>query len=142
MGIATLFGSLVGVFPVKWPDWARQLAATVAIFLAVCALAASGWAMLKWSIIGDYEDKRATAALPEYDNAAEDRANDAIRSEMDKQARELDIAKAAASEAAKPPSERATVAPQTRAFNCAVMRQDYSERELAKMDAYQRECGK
>jgi len=91
-------------------------------------------------VIERHEDKREAVSAPAREREAEDRAQDAIDNMLAEQARELEIARAEASEAAKSPEARATQPPNTRAFICAAMREDYTAAELARMKVYQEAC--
>lgn len=73
-------------------------------------------------------------------DSAEQRSLDAVKNMMEQQARDAEIAKAAASEAAKPPEQRAKLPPSTVALACQRMRQNYRAAELAAMPAYKEKC--
>jgi hypothetical protein len=74
-------------------------------------------------VVKGIEDKRAAASATAGIESAEDRA-DRVRVDLEAQrARELAIARAEASEAAKPPEARSTVSAQDRALNCERLRQ-------------------
>ena len=91
-------------------------------------------------VIERHEQKREQRAAEAHIKTAEERADDAIRNLIAEQAREAAIDRAAASEAARPPEERATMPPTTLALNCERIRQAYSARELAGIAVYQEKC--
>lgn len=104
----------------------RGLKVALAAF-AVMALLGVVWAI--WlgnhdsAVIERHEDKREAAAAGATVKSAEERAVDALANQMARDQREAAIAVAEASEAAKAPEARATVAPQNRALNCARLKQ-------------------
>lgn len=91
-------------------------------------------------VVEQHEDARQAAATDATVKSAEERADDAIQGLVVEQARETAIAKAEASEAAKPIEQRAVLPPTTIALNCARLLHAYSSAELAKMAAYQEHC--
>ncbi|WP_159975911.1 MULTISPECIES: hypothetical protein [unclassified Novosphingobium] len=95
------------------------------VVLAVAAVLLVWWAVRTYDarVIERYDDKREAAASGAREKSAEERAADAMTGLIVSQERETAIAKAEASEAAKPPEARATVAPQNRALNCARLKQ-------------------
>jgi len=106
----------------------------------------AAWAVSEWL---DAREARAVRAELEAQDAraatnrvqsAEERGIGAIERHIAKGKRVEAVADVVATEAAKPPAERATLAPQIRAFNCAVMREDYTPAELARMAAYREAC--
>jgi len=121
----------------RLPDGLRVMlimaVAIVALFVVTYVLVSQRDAR----VIERHEDKREAAAAPAREKAAEDRAQDAIDNMLAEQARELEIARAEASEAA---GSRPTQPPHTRAFICAAMREDYTAAELAKLKVYQEVC--
>lgn len=129
------------------PEPARKLAAWLALALGAAALVAAAiWAWNTW-LDGERTDavraeqvKQQAASADARGRSAEERADDAIQDMIASQARETEIAKAAASEQAKPPEQRATLPPTTIALNCQRLRQAYTAAALAKMQAYQEKC--
>lgn len=122
------------------PSWLKWLAVGIAGSIAIVTVALIGVHVHDASVIKASDDKRAAATIPATNRAAEDRAQDAINNAIQTQDDELAIAKAEASEAAKPPEERATIAPTTVALGCQRLRRAYSAAELAKMQVYQEKC--
>jgi hypothetical protein len=105
---------LTGVPEIVWP---------------VLALAAIFGGVILWDryddaqIVEKINRERAAASAQAGVESAEDRA-DRVRVDLEnKQARELAIARAEASEAAKTPEERSTVSAQDRALNCERLQQ-------------------
>ena len=74
-------------------------------------------------VVKEIEDKRALNSAKAGQQSAEDRSDAALRNIMSEQARETAIAKAEASEAAKPLEARSTLSAQDRALNCERLRQ-------------------
>lgn len=74
-------------------------------------------------VVKEIEDKRAITSAKAGQQSAEDRSDAALRNIMSEQARETAIAKAEASEAAKPVEARSTLSAQDRALNCDRLRQ-------------------
>lgn len=110
---------------------------------AMLALIAAGALWLHFhdaKVITTHEDARQAAATDATVKSAEERADDAVQGLIVEQARETAIAKAEASEAAKPIEQRAALPPTTIALNCARLLHAYSSTELAKMPAYQEHC--
>lgn len=95
--------------------------------IAAIALLVAVWAICLHfhdrAVITQHEDKREAAAAGATVKSAEERAVDALANQMSRDQREAAIAVAEASEAAKAPEARATVAPQNRALNCARLKQ-------------------
>jgi len=95
----------------------------------VLALAAIVGGVLLWDrwddaqVVEKINRERAAASAQAGVESAEDRA-DRVRVDLEnKQARELAIARAEASEAAKAPEARSTLSAQDRALNCERLRQ-------------------
>lgn len=108
---------------------------------ALCAVLVAWWfARHDAKVIERHEVKREASASDARELSAEERAADAMEGLIVEQARERDIAKAAASEAAKPPEQRAALPPTSVALNCNRLLRSYSAAELAKMPAYQEKC--
>ncbi|MGF7152601.1 hypothetical protein [Novosphingobium gossypii] len=119
----------------------------VAVILVVGTLLSAGrWAWNTWldneraNAVQAEQVKQQVATADARGRSAEERADDAIHEMIASQTREEEIAKAAASEQAKQPKQRATLPPTTIALNCQRLRQAYSSAELAKMSEYQRVC--
>lgn len=119
----------------------------VAVIVGVAALAVGAWAI--WSIwfvrhdaavIEQHEAKGEQASVENRSRSVDEAINDAWTNLRLRDQREAALDKAEAVEAAKPPAERATQAPQTIAFNCTLAREDYAPAELAKMPQYQEHC--
>lgn len=91
-------------------------------------------------VIERHEQQRELVGSKAREKSAEEAAVDALRNQMERDKRDAAIAKAAASEEAKPPEERATTTPQALALMCAIAREDYTADELAEMPEYQEHC--
>lgn len=136
-----MIGFLVAnLVPQFVPENLRKAAAWAIIAVAAVALLASGWAILKSSIISDHEKDRAVKAIDARDKSAEDRADDAVRNILSEKDREARIAEAALKEAAKPETEHVKLPPTTVAANCERLEKAYSASELAKIPAYKELC--
>jgi len=129
------------------PERFRRIAAYFAGFLAVLALCAALWGA--WTLFWRHHDakvievsdaKRDAAIVPALDDAAQERAIDAVANLAAEKEREAVIAKAEASEAAKPVEQRAVIPPTTVALNCERLRRAYSAAELGKMARYREVC--
>lgn len=127
--------------------WYTALPSAVRWIIAGVALAivlAIAWAI--WlhthdaKVIDQHEAAINQAAAPASEQAAEDRAADALENAQLRSERDDAITKAQAVEAAKPVEQRAALPPTTVALNCARMRQAYSAAELAKVAAYRTAC--
>lgn len=105
------------------PAGIRRAALWIALALLTIALIWWWFARHDAKVIERYEDKREAAAATATVKSAEERAVDALANQMTRDQREAAIAIAEASEAAKAPEARATVAPQNRALNCARLKQ-------------------
>lgn len=122
------------------PDGARRAALWIALALLTIALMWWFFRQHDAKVIERHEDKREAAANDARGRSAEERADDAIAGIIAEQARETEIAKAAASEAAKAPEARAALPPTTIALNCQRLRQSYTAAELKNISAYQEKC--
>ena len=91
-------------------------------------------------VVDQHETARQAAASGATVRSAEQRADDAVQGLIVEQAREMAIAKAEASEAAKPIEQRAVLPPTSLALNCDRLLRAYISAELAKMSAYQEKC--
>lgn len=138
--IFALFAKLAGVFPIKWPEWLRTLAAWAVIVAAVVLLAWGLKTAYDASIIRDHEAGKTADAIEAYDDSASARAIDAVKNLRADDLRKAEIEKAVEAEQSKPPEKRATVTPQTKAFLCSALREDYTPRELDRMKVYQENC--
>lgn len=136
-----IIAKLIGLFA-SWglPEPLRKLAAWAAIAVAAASLIVGSIAIYNASVIRKHEDKKAAAAIGAYDDSATARANDTVANQRTEDARRAAIEEAGRKEKAKPPEQRATMTPQSRAFVCAAMREDYTAKELAKMKIYQENC--
>lgn len=116
------------------------------LFIPLGLAAALAGAALLWlhmhdtKVVQQSDAQRTVQALPALDTAAQDRAIDAVANITAANAREAAITTADATEAAKPPEDRATLPPTTLALNCARLRRAYSAAQLAKIPAYQEHC--
>lgn len=96
-------------------------------YLGACALVTV--AFFTWNhfdnqaAIDNYERQVEAKASDARERSAEDRAQDAVNNLIAEQERETAIARAEASEAAKPPEQRAGLSPQELALNCARLKQ-------------------
>jgi len=133
------------------PESLRKVAAWIAISFAAIALLAgvAGVAVISWNrwlaehdeaVIEAYKAAQAAKTVQALDVAAEQRATDAFVNAMTERERDDAIAAAEASEAAKPPAERATLPPTTVALNCTRLKRAYTPAELAKIPAYKEKC--
>ena len=135
-----ILSPLIGLFPLTWPEPLRKAAAWATVAVTVAAVLWGAKAAYDASVIGDHEERRTIRSIEARDASAEERAHDAIEGILADQQRQIAIAKAEAEEAAKPVEERAALPPTTKALNCKRMEQAFTQAELAKMTAYQREC--
>lgn len=133
--------------PERFQRLIAWILAAIALLVLVAALVAAVWAGTKlWlhfhdaKVVEQHEEARQAAAKDATVKSAEERADDAVQGLIVEQARETAIAKAEASEAAKPVDQRAVLPPTTMALNCARLLHAYSSTELAKMPAYQEHC--
>jgi hypothetical protein len=133
--------------PERFQRFIAWMLAGFALLVLVAALVAAVWAGTKlWlhfhdaKVVEQHEDARQAAATDATVKSAEKRSADAIQGLVVEQARETAIAKAEASEAARPIEQRAILPPTTIALNCARLLHAYSSTELAKMPAYQEHC--
>ena len=90
--------------------------------------------------IEQHDQAREATGAAGRQRSAEEAVTDAFENQRLRDQRDAEIARVAATEAAKPPEARATTAPQALALNCAIAREDYSPAELAKMPEYQEHC--
>jgi hypothetical protein len=105
------------------PARLHRWAVYAALALLTIALIAVWFARHDARVIERHENKREAAAAGATVKSAEERAVDALANQMSRDQREAAIAVAEASEVAKAPEARATVAPQNRALNCARLKQ-------------------
>lgn len=138
--IFALFAKLTGLFPIKWPEWLRALAAWVVIAVVVAGLFFAAKAAYDASVIREHEADKTADAIEAYDDSATARAIDAVKNLRADDIRKMEIEKAIQAEQSKPPEQRATVTPQTKAFLCSALREDYTARELGRMTVYQENC--
>lgn len=122
------------------PEAIRKPLAWIALVVVAVALGVGLRAAYDASVIADHESDRTVDAIEAYDDSATTRAIDAVKNLRAEDTRGAAIEKAEATEKAKPPEARATVTPQTRAFLCASMREEYTQRELSRMKAFQEYC--
>ena len=74
-----IFAKLLGLFPVGWPEPVRKVAAWATVVIAIAGLLWAAKAAYDASVIDDHEDQRAIESIEARDDAAEQRADDAIR---------------------------------------------------------------
>ena len=116
---------MIALLTTAWA-WLKGLPEIVWPILALVAIVGG---VILWDRIDDaqvvkeIEDKRALNSAKAGQQSAEDRSDAALRNIMSEQARETAIAKAEASEAAKPVEARSTLSAQDRALNCERLRQ-------------------
>jgi len=116
---------VIALLTTAWA-WLKGLPEIVWPILALVAIVGG---VILWDRIDDaqvvkeIEDKRALNSAKAGQQSAEDRSDAALRNIMSEQARETAIAKAEASEAAKPVEARSTLSAQDRALNCERLRQ-------------------
>ena len=115
---------LIPIF-IRWGFTQRlaKIAAWAVVVLTILAVLAVIKVNYDSNVIERHEDKREAAAAGATVKSAEERAVDALANQMARDQREAAIAVAEVSEAAKAPEARATVAPQSRALNCARIKQ-------------------
>lgn len=138
--IFALFAKLAGVFPIKWPEWLRTLAAWAVIFVVVAGLFFAAKAAYDASVIRNHEADKTADAIEAYDDSATARAIDAVKNLRNNDARMAEIEAASKREDDKPPGQRATTTPQARAFLCAVLKEEYTVDQLARMPEYRENC--
>lgn len=133
--------------PERFQRVVAWIIAALAFLLILLALAGTVWGGVKlWmhfhdaKVVERHEEKREAAAADAREISAEERAIDAVTNFQAEREREEAIAKAEATEAAKPPEARAVVPPTTIARRCAQLLRTYSSEQLAKMAAYQEKC--
>jgi hypothetical protein len=74
-----IFAKLLGLFPLTWPEPLRKVAAWASILMIIIAAAVSAKAIYDRSVIDKHEDQRAIESIEARDEAADERADDAIR---------------------------------------------------------------
>lgn len=133
--------------PERFQRGVAWILAGFALLALVAALVATVWGGARlWmrfhdaEVVEGHEEKRGAAASGAREISAEERAIDAVTNFQAEREREEAIAKAEATEAAKPPELRAVVPPTTIARRCAQLLRTYSSEQLAKMAAYQEKC--
>lgn len=136
----SLFAQITGLFPVKWPEWLKIIAAWVIIIVAVVLALVGLKTAYDASVVRNHEQNKTSAAIEAYDDSATARAIDAVKNLRANDARMAEIEAASKSEITKPPDQRATTTPQARAFLCAVLKEEYSVDQLAKMPEYRENC--
>lgn len=122
------------------PSGVKWAMAGIAGMVAIIATGAIWLNFHDAAVVEQHEVKREAAASGARERSAEERAIDAVTNFQAEQEREAAIARAEASEAAKPPELRAVVPPTTIARRCAQLLRTYSSEQLAKMAAYQEKC--
>lgn len=132
--------SLIALFPLSWPESLRKAAAWASVAIAAALLLWGAWEALKGWIIEEEDQDRAVESMGAHNQSAEQRAIDAVVDMTHDRLRNEAIEAVEASEAAKPPAERATLPPSTTAMNCVRMREAYSKADLAKMPAFKEHC--
>lgn len=143
-----MIGTLVAILARRGlSQRAAGIAAWIILAVAVLVLLGALWGGFRlWlsaeraSAVVEEDARREVRASGLREKSAEERAVDALANQMAQDKREDAIATPIADEAAKPPAARATQPPQIRALNCALVREDYTPAELAKMRAYQENC--
>lgn len=136
-----MIGAIVAQFA-AWglPEPIRRAAAWATVVAAIIALLWAAKAIYDASVIEDHETERAVESMEAHNVSAEQRAIDAVVNMTNDRLRSEAIEMVEASEAAKPPAERATLPPTTKALNCARLRQAYSKAELAKILEFKEHC--
>lgn len=140
MMLFALFAQITGLFPVKWPEWLKTIATWALIIIAVVLIFIGLKAAYDASVVRSHEQNKTSAAIEAYDDSAASRAIDAVKNLRANDARMAEIEAASKSEIAKPPDQRATTTPQARAFLCAVLKEEYTVEQLAKMPEYRENC--
>lgn len=133
---------MIGIAAAAW-NWLRGLPGEAWILIASVAALVG---FLVWNhfdnaaAIEQHDQAREAAGAAGRQQSAEEAVTDAFQNQRLRDQRDAAIARAAATESAKPPEARATTAPQVLALNCAIAREDYTPAELAKMPEYQEHC--